>query len=141
MYIFTNMQEMLNQFRFIFYRFHDKGLEFFLVRNNNQWTLPSGISKESLYRFFNREGKLIELETNQLDQIKNLAVEADWHDLPSIRGLIKHDIQRVEEEITKLEEGAYLTAKEAFKKVLPHEYALLKEVKDILFDRNLTINI
>lgn len=141
MHIFTDMQEMLNQFRFIFYRFHDKGLEFFLIRDNDHWTLPSGIAKDAMHRFFNREGKLIELESNQIDQIKNLAVEADWHDLPSIRGLIKHDIQRVEEEIQKIEEGAYITAKEAFKKVLPHEYALLKEVKDILFDRNLTINI
>ncbi|MEP7267750.1 MAG: hypothetical protein ABI844_08990 [Saprospiraceae bacterium] len=135
------MQEILNHFRFVFYRFHDKGLEFFLVRDNDQWKLPSGITKDASNRFFNKEGKMIELESNQIDQIKNLAVEADWHDLPSIRGLIKHDIQRVEEEIQKLEEGAYITAKEAFKQVLPHEYALLKELKDILFDRNLTSNI
>lgn len=135
------MQEMINQFRLIFYRFHDKGLEIFLVRENEQWKLPQGMSKEAMQRFFNREGKLIELESTQIDQIKNLAMEADWHDLPSIRGLIKHDIQRVGEEIHRIEEGTYIAAKEAFKNVLPHEYAVLKELKDILFDRNLVRNI
>lgn len=135
------MHEMLNQIRFIFYRFHDKGLEFFLIRDNDQWKLPSGSTPEPMHRFFNREGKLIELESNQIDNLKNLALEADWHDLPSIRGLIKHDLQRFGEEINRIEEGAYISAKDAFKNVLPHEYTILKEVKDILFDRNLTINI
>jgi hypothetical protein len=135
------MQDMIHQARLIFYRFHDKGLEFFLVRDNEQWRLPSGHPQEPIRRFFNREGKLIELESIQPDHQKNLALEADWHDMPSIRGLIKHDLQRVEEEISKLEQGSFVAAKEAFKKVLPHEYALLKELKDILFDRNLTINI
>jgi hypothetical protein len=96
---------------------------------------------EPTKRFFNREGKMIELEESQIDKIKNLAIEADWHDMPSIRGLIKHDLKVVEEKIQQLEHGSYIAAKEAFKKVLPHEYALLKELKDILFDRNLTQNI
>ncbi len=135
------MQEVLNRIRIIFYRYHDKGLEIFLVRDkDDQWRLPSGQSNDS-FRFFNRAGKMIELEADQVEEFKNLAMEADWHDIPSIRGLIKHDIKRVEEEIIKLEEGSYIAAKEAFKKVLPHEYAILKELKDILFDRNLTINI
>lgn len=135
------MHEVLVHFRFIFYRFHDKGLEFFLVKENDQWKLPSGQSKESTHRFFNRKGKMIELEDSDINRIKNLAIEADWHDMPSIRGLIKHDLKMVEEKVIELEKGSYLAAKEAFKKVLPQEYALLKELKDILFDRNLTENI
>jgi len=135
------MHEVLVNFRFIFYRFHDKGLEFFLVNENDQWKLPSGQSKESTHRFFNRKGKMIELEDSEINRIKNLAIEADWHDMPSIRGLIKHDLKMVEEKVSELEKGSYLAAKEAFKKVLPQEYALLKELKDILFDRNLTENI
>lgn len=135
------MHEVLVNFRFIFYRFHDKGLEFFLVKEDDQWKLPSGQSKESTHRFFNRKGKMIELEDSEINRIKNLAIEADWHDMPSIRGLIKHDLKMVEEKVIELEKGSYLAAKEAFKKVLPQEYALLKELKDILFDRNLTENI
>ncbi|MDZ4709222.1 MAG: hypothetical protein SH818_12560, partial [Saprospiraceae bacterium] len=119
----------------------DKGLEFFLVKEDDQWKLPSGQSQESTHRFFNRKGKMIELEDSEINRIKNLAIEADWHDMPSIRGLIKHDLKMVEEKVIELEKGSYLAAKEAFKKVLPHEYALLKELKDILFDRNLTENI
>ncbi len=135
------MHDVLIDFRLIFYRFHDKGLEIFLVKENDQWKIPSGQANEPTKRFFNRAGKLIELEANKIDQIKNLAIEADWHDLPSIRGLIKHDLKVVEEKIQELEQGTYVAAKEAFKKVLPHEYAVLKELKDILFDRNLTQNI
>lgn len=135
------MHDVLVKIRFIFYRFHDKGLEFFLVKENDQWTLPSGHTKDQTQRFFNREGKMIELEAGEIDRMKNLAIEADWHDMPSIRGLIKHDLKMVEEKFIGLEEGSYLAAKEAFKKVLPQEYDLLKELKDILFDRNLTQNI
>jgi len=61
--------------------------------------------------------------------------------MPSIRGLIKHDLKMVEGKIQELEHGTYVAAKEAFKKVLPHEYAVIKELKDILFDRNLIKNI
>lgn len=135
------MHDVLIDIRLIFYRFHDKGLEIFLVKENDQWKIPSGQTSEPTKRFFNRKGKLIELEESQLDKIKNLAIEADWHDMPSIRGLIKHDLKMVEEKIQYLEHGTYVAAKEAFKKVLPHEYAMLKELKEILFDRNLTQNI
>ena len=135
------MHEVLIDLRLVFYRFHDKGLEIFLVKEDEQWKIPSGQSASTTKRFFTRDGKLIELEANQVDQIKNLAIEADWHDMPSIRGLIKHDLKMVEGKLQELEHGTYVAAKEAFKKVLPHEYAVLKELKDILFDRNLIKNI
>ena len=96
------MHEVLIDLRLVFYRFHDKGLEIFLVKEDDQWKIPSGQGSSTTKRFFNRDGKLIELEANQVDQIKNLAIEADW---------------------------------------LPHEYAVIKELKDILFDRNLIKNI
>jgi hypothetical protein len=135
------MHDVLIDIRLIFYRFHDKGLEIFLVQENDQWKIPSAQTSEPTKRFFTRDGRLIELEASKYDNIKNLAIEADWHDMPSIRGLIKHDLKKVEEIVYDLEQGTYIAAKEAFKKVLPHEYAMLKELKDILFDRNLTQNI
>ncbi len=36
------------------------------------------------------------------------------------------------------EEGNYVAMKEAIKKVLPHQYAILKELKDVLMERNTT---
>jgi hypothetical protein len=38
----------------------------------------------------------------------------------------------------KKEEGNYVAMKEAVKKVLPHQYTILKELKDILMERNIT---
>lgn len=96
------MHEVLIDLRLVFYRFHDKGLEIFLVKEDDQWKIPSGQGSSTTKRFFNRDGKLIELEANQVDQIKNLAIEADWHDMPSIRGLIKHDLKMVEGKIQEL---------------------------------------
>ena len=72
-------------------------------------------------------------------------IEGDWHDIPSIRGMIKHDLKRVKSKVKEVlpdvEKGMYFNVKEAFKKVMPHEYAALKELKDILIDRNAVKNI
>ncbi len=38
----------------------------------------------------------------------------------------------------KKEEGNYIAMKEAVRKVIPHQYAILKELKDVLMERNLT---
>jgi len=85
---------------------------------------------------------MIELET---DSMPTFAIEADWHDIPSVRGIIKHDAKLVKKKIKTvlpgIEKRAYFTIKEAFKKVLPDEYKALKELKDILLDRNLTTSI
>lgn len=92
--------------------------------------------------------ELIELDsfrTDEGEEIKAYAIEADWHDIPSIRGLIRHDVRAVKSKIKssviELEKGAYFTFKEAFRKVLPAEYEALKELKDIVLDRNLIKNI
>lgn len=36
------------------------------------------------------------------------------------------------------EEGNYVALKEVTKKVLPHQYTILKELKDVLMERNIT---
>ena len=116
-----------------------------MENDNDIWKLPEGLSQT-----LRQEGKLkvIDLETIEDDngqRIKTLAVEGDWHDIPSIRGMLKHDIKLiksiVKENLPGSEKGAYFAVKEAFKKVLPHEYKALKELKDILFDRNSVTNI
>ena len=65
--------------------------------------------------------------------------------MPSIRGMLKHDIKIakkiIKERLPGAEKGTYFLVKECFKKVLPHEYAAIKELKEILADRNAVKNI
>jgi len=87
---------------------------------------------------------IIELEpsiNNQGNQVRTYAIEGDWHDIPSIKGLLKHDIRlakdTIKEMVPGIEKGAYVAMKEVTKKVMPKEYECLKELKDIITDRNL----
>ena len=122
---FVNMS-VLDLARVIIYRFHEKGLEIFLINNEMEkdsdiWKLPEGLSNT-----LRNDGKLsvIDLESvvdDKGQKIKTLAIEGDWHDIPSIRGMLKHDIKLfksiVKENLPGSEKGAYFAVKEAFKKI------------------------
>ncbi len=142
---------VLDQARIIIYRFHEKGLEIFLINNdmeldNDIWKIPQGPAHK-----IKEEGKInsvIDLDPTEDEngrKISTLAIEGDWHDIPSIRGMLKHDVKLVKaivkENLPGSEKGAYFAVKEAFKKVLPAEYKALKELKEILFDRNSVTNL
>lgn len=140
---------LLNRARVVIYRFHEKGLEIFLINNEMEndtdiWRIPQGLENQ-----WKEEGRsIIDLDIYQDEEgesIKTFAIEGDWHDIPSIRGMLKHDIKLVKsivkEKLPESEKGAYFAIKEAFKKVMPQEYKALKELKDILFDRNTVTNI
>lgn len=139
--------------RVMIYRFHEAGLEIFLINNEmdkdpNIWKLPEGVGEE-----FRTQVESLGKETIDLDEVhapdgspvRTLAVEGDWHDIPSIRGMLKHDMKLakkiLKERLPGSEKGAFVAAKECFKKVLPHEYSAIKELKDILTDRNTVKNI
>ena len=134
---------VLDHVRLIVYRFHEKGLEILMVDEGQKLLrLPNGELDPDWQK------KLIELEPIRNDNgeiIQAYAIEGDWHDIPSIRSLIKQDMElvksKIKEIIPELENGTYVAIKEAFKKVMPHEYSMLKELKDILLDRNLVKNI
>jgi len=137
--------------RVIIYRFHEKGLEIFLINNDmendqNIWRIPSGLA-ESL-RESGKIEKVITLDPTEDEDgrsVRTLAIEGDWHDIPSIRGMLKHDVRLVKsivrENLPGSEKGGYFAIKEAFKKVMPQEYKALKELREILFDRNSVTNI
>jgi len=138
---------VLDGVRIIMYRCHEKGLEIFLVNNDiandaDVWRLPnvSDIDTQS-----DQYIELDDIVDHDGNTIKTLAIEADWHDMPSIRGMLKYDVKLVKKKIKKalpeLEQSTYFTIKDAFKKVLPQEYAALKELKDIILDRNIATNI
>jgi len=138
---------VLDNARIVLYRIHEKGLEILLVSHNMKndpdiWNIP-GVHMQKIEA--NSAIELEDLVDGEGNNISTIAIEADWHDIPSVRGLIKHDAKliksKIKQSIPQLEQGAYFTIKEAFKKVLPEEYKVLKELKDILLDRNMSINI
>jgi len=138
---------VLDSVRIVIYRVNAKGLEIFLTNNTMDkdpevWGIPR-------YCLSGQYDNMIWLD-NTFDaagnQIQSVAIEGDWHDIPSIRGIIKHDMKLVQSKLKSLlpgqdEKGSYINIKEAFKKVLPEEYKVLKELKDIVLDRNMTNNI
>ena len=138
---------VLDTARVIIYRFHEKGLEIFLVNSDLEndpdiWKLPKGNIQGTV--------KTSHLDSIQLEsqkdaegkEVKTLAVEGEWHDIPSLRGMLKHDVKLVKSKLIEvapeMEKGGFFAVKEAFKKVMPDEYKALKELKSILRDRNLT---
>jgi hypothetical protein len=119
-----------NTLRLIVYRIHEKGLEVLLSKTQGSdayWILLN--KKENLEQWAGKSmsHSLIELNGPDGKEIQAIAIEADWHELPKVREL--------------LEDSGYVAVKEAFKKMLPQEYAFLKELKEILLDRNTVKNI
>ncbi|TNE60122.1 MAG: hypothetical protein EP344_07925 [Bacteroidetes bacterium] len=135
------------------YRVREKGLEVFLV-NSDEKDLP----EESLLKAISaakdtperlRHAECIELEPvtdANGESRKAIAIEADWHELPSLRALIYEDYRVAKEKarekirnlIPEMEQGAFFAVKEAFKRVLPEQYAFLKELKEVLVEKNST---
>jgi hypothetical protein len=125
---------------------HEKGIEIFLVN--------TGITEDAdFWRFPDSKTAEDQLSQHQdwiqLDPVKMpdghtyqaIAVEGDWHDIPSIREIIKYDMEnvktKIKDTIPELEKGSFFALKEAFKRVLPEEYKMLKELKDVLLEKNL----
>ena len=139
-----SFNEILDHVRLVVYRCHEKGLEVFLLNDHLKddvdiWGLPQA-ERNKLKEMF-ADGKYIELDAindEHGNTIKTYAIEADWHEIPSLRGMIKHDVKLVKYAMDK---GAYFCFKEVFKRVLPNEYKAIKELKDLILDRNLLLNI
>lgn len=132
----------------IIYRFAEKGLEVFLINDQSEessvWSIPQQDIAKSSNDFLSRHVDMIEMDPVEMDEgqrFRAVAIEGDYHDIPSMRSLMKEDVNYVKDKIKtmipELEQGTFVAVKEAFKKVLPHEYTMLKELKEILNDRNL----
>ncbi|MFN0214025.1 MAG: hypothetical protein ACKVT2_07195 [Saprospiraceae bacterium] len=129
----------------IIYRVRENGLEVFLVNQESNDSLSAQFTDEDAPTRL--AAHCIELDPvvdANGDTRKAIAIEADWHEIPSLRALIYEDY-RVAKEKAKLhikhlvvdfEKGAYVAVKEAFKRVLPQQYAFLKELKEIIADKN-----
>jgi len=141
----SNSMSVLDQVRLVIYRVNQKGLEIFLVNNGQEeWSIPKGnLSEQSAPTHWVSAEKCIHLDDVECSDGQRrgaLAIEGDWHEIPSIRGIIKQDVKivkhQIKQHIPELEQGTYFAVKEAVKKVLPEEYQALKELKEILIDRN-----
>ncbi len=130
---------LLDYARICIYRINQKGLEIFLINTGaEEWQIPTSRLNQ-MSKDLKPGDNCIELEAKgQVGKV--LAIEGDWHQIPSIRKMIKDDVKivasHVIHKLPEVERGAYFAVKEAFKKVMPAEYECLKELKDILIDRN-----
>ena len=133
--------------RVVIYRINQKGLEIFLVNSETEgqeanWQIPQGNLTPKHTDQFSVDDRMIELDPVEDGESTHqaLAIECEWHEIPSIRAMIKEDVRIVKNQLKNhipgLERGAFFAVKEAFKKVLPHEYSMLKELKEVITDRN-----
>ncbi len=134
--------------KFVIYRVASKGLEVFLVKGeNDEWLLPNCSPEINIKKIKDCSNviDLDDVEKGEEIRIKAKAVEADYHDIPSLRSLLKEDLRDfkgiMEDIIPDLNKGSFVAVKDAIKKVLPNEYKALKELKEIVVDRNQIINL
>lgn len=142
-----------NLAKVIIYRMAEKGLEILLIKdegdpNGQKWSLPNGfVEPDNIKEDYITLDELASIEpaTESISTHQTLAFEKDENDLPSFRSLLFNDVmyvkQRLKHYLVEYDEATYVSIKEAVKKVLPDEYAKLKELKDILSDRNSVKNI
>jgi len=136
---------VLDQIRLVVYRCHETGLEIFLVNTDfdDTWRIPfEKIAKYDKDELQNLVIDLGPVEDENGTMVQTYAIEGDYHDIPSIRKLVKGDFNLVTSKVKYImDKGAFFAIKETFKKVLPNEYNALHELKDILSARNLLSNI
>lgn len=129
----------------VIYRMAEKGLEILLIKDEGdpqgqKWSLPNGFVQPS-----SMKDEIIALEQDISDESQTIAIEKEEKDLPSFRAMLTNDVKYVKKRLLdyvhEFDQATYVSIKEAVKRVLPHEYAKLKELKDILSDKNSVENI
>jgi hypothetical protein len=141
----------------IIYRVGEQGLEVFLVNPTTDpravpapdgtelWQAPVAQTPDRLLM----ASGAIDLDpitaANGIER-KAIAIEADWHEIPSLRALMYEDYRVAKQKakqhllnmVPDMDKGAYVAIKDAVKRVMPEQYAFLKELKDIIVDKNQT---
>ena len=130
----------------LLYRYQKEELEVYLVPSkDNNWQMPESATvenMESIEAVRHHFEALTGLHLNKEDMISldlvecmktgkqfmAYALETDWEKLPS---------NSKRRRLLAANKGAYLAMKDAFKKVMPVQYALLKELQEVLSVRNL----
>ncbi|MEO1261757.1 MAG: hypothetical protein AAFZ15_23335 [Bacteroidota bacterium] len=126
------------------YRIREKGLEIFFQKEGDSYRLPEQSVTVEQAIPLQKDEEFISLDPVEAEDGvigEGIAIEGDWHDIPSLKSIVIHDMKFVKKQIEimvpeAIEKGAFVAVKEAFKRVLPHQYEMLKELKDIITDRN-----
>jgi len=110
----------------------------------HKWSLPNGfVQPEEIQEDFIQLDEPAAGDTDT--DVQTVALEKDEKDLPSLRSLLLNDVhyvtKRLKDYLVEYDEATYVSIKEAVKRVLPDEYAKLKELKDIIADKNSVENI
>ena len=114
----------------IIYRFRERGLEVFVLNKSNEWGLPDGELEMS------NNPDLIELEPGA-DKEQAVAVEADWHEIPSLKAMLYEEGSELADKFRDIEKGTFVTIKEALKSHLSkNKVQFLRELRDVIIDRN-----
>jgi hypothetical protein len=123
---------------FIIYRFRERGLEVFFLNDEQQEgrSFPQGELDQTTtagnYDYISLDP--VEEQDGRTEEA--YAVEGDWHEIPSLKNMIYQDAVQLKGKLKSLEQGAFVSIKDALREAVPHQYAFLKELKDILRDRN-----
>lgn len=126
--------DLIRKITLIIYRFRERGLEIFLMEGDdvNELILPKEQKIISLPEKFTAQATLISNDENT----ETWALEMEEEDIPSLKGLLYEDAKNISEKIISYETGTYIRVKDALKKVMPQQYKWIKELKDVLLDRN-----
>ncbi len=134
----------------IIYRVRESGLEVFMVNPGTDDTgsiQPLSSMSPSEMAAAQQLDNCIALDSVRSatgEERKAIAIEADWHEIPSLRALVYEDYRVAKEKakqhihhfVSDMEQGTYVAVKEAIKRVMPEQYAFLKELKEIVLDKN-----
>jgi hypothetical protein len=126
----------------LIYRIREQGLEVFMVKDEagNDVLPQTAMKSQTLAMVLPNLDSMIALDSTHTGK-ENVAVEADWHEIPSLKSLLSQDVSFVKTTIKQMlpdmmEKGTYFAVKEAIKKVVPEQYSAMKELKDIIIERN-----
>lgn len=101
-----------------------------MTKQSDEWGLPGGdVSMDT-------EQEMIELEPGD-NQESAIAVEGDWHEIPSLKEMLYEESAEFAERVKDLEKGSFVTIKDALKNHLsPNQVQYLRELRDVITDRN-----
>lgn len=126
--------DLIRKITLIIYRFRERGLEIFLLEREDSTalTLPEEQKLSVLPEKFTDQATLI----SKGDDKETWALELEEEDIPSLKWLLYEDAKYVSEKLISGDSGTYIKVKDALKKVMPQQYKWIKELKDVLLDRN-----